>query len=333
MYLWEWLIERGKEQCTYEERVEQAKNQKRRAGQPELNAPADVKESVAPRVFDNESLYTYNDTYIDVRTPHDEKRGLITLVISGSIGLVVGWLVVILWFIVTQIYAGRQDLDFYIFTVALTPLVFLLALFLYIKHTYQFLKLESFTARRLIIRFNRITRKVYLLRPPHIGGIRIMDWDKTAIMLEKDMREADGVGGFVWLIWDRGDGTCLDGTPTNHIEMVYIGKPARCASELLAFWEYVRRYMEDGPAAAPAPQKLICKFPWPWLSLRAAWRLDSSFFRDPALWVFVLANTLLLPVILTHAFGHWVSLLLCYEPRFPRAIEEAGRAPMATGTE
>ena len=91
--------------------------------------------------------------------------------------------------------------------------------------------------------------------------------------------------------------------------------------------------MEDGPAAAPAPQKLICKFPWPWLSLRAAWRLDSSFFRDPALWVFVVANTLLLPVILTHAFGHWVSLLLCYEPRFPRAIEEAGRAPMATGTE
>jgi len=36
-------------------------------------------------------------------------------------------------------------------------------------------------------------------------------------------------------------------------------------------------------------------------------------------------NALLLPVMLIHATGHWLSLLLCYEPRFPREIEEAGR--------
>ena len=36
-------------------------------------------------------------------------------------------------------------------------------------------------------------------------------------------------------------------------------------------------------------------------------------------------NALLLPAILIHATGHWLSLLLCYEPRFPREIEEAGR--------
>ena len=36
-------------------------------------------------------------------------------------------------------------------------------------------------------------------------------------------------------------------------------------------------------------------------------------------------NVLLLPAILIHATGHWLSLLLCYEPRFPREIEEAGR--------
>ncbi|EJN36041.1 hypothetical protein PMI38_04208 [Pseudomonas sp. GM84] len=32
-----------------------------------------------------------------------------------------------------------------------------------------------------------------------------------------------------------------------------------------------------------------------------------------------------MPAILIHATGHWLSLLLCYEPRFPREIEEAGR--------
>ena len=82
--------------------------------------------------------------------------------------------------------------------------------------------------------------------------------------------------------------------------------------------------MEEGPAAAPPPTKLINKFPWPWLSLKVAWRLDTRFLRHSALWVFVLINILILPAILIHATGHWLSLLLCYEPRFPRIIEEAG---------
>ena len=185
--------------------------------------------------------------------------------------------------------------------------------------------MESFTARRIIVRFNRITRKVYLLRPKHLGGIRIMDWDKTEILIDKNMSELEGTGGFVILVWDRGDGVDLEGTPTDNIEVTFVGKPTRNASELLAFWEYIRRYMEEGPAAAPAPEKLICKFPWPWLSLKAAWGLDSSFIRTRELRIFVLLNLLLWPVILIHATGHWLSLLLCYEPRFPRSIEDAGR--------
>ena len=184
--------------------------------------------------------------------------------------------------------------------------------------------MESFTARRIIVRFNRITRKVYLLRPKHLGGIRIMDWDKTEILIDKNMSELEGTGGFVILVWDRGDGVDLEGTPTDNIEVTFVGKPTRNASELLAFWEYIRRYMEEGPAAAPAPEKLICKFPWPWLSLKAAWGLDSSFIRTRELRIFVLLNLLLWPVILIHATGHWLSLLLCYEPRFPKVIEKAG---------
>ena len=191
--------------------------------------------------------------------------------------------------------------------------------------TFRFFRLESFTARRIIVRFNRITRKVYLLRPKHLGGIRIMDWDKTEILLDKKMSELEGTGGFLILVWDRGDGVDLQGTPTDNLEVTFVGKPTRNASELLAFWEYIRRYMEDGPAAAPAPKKLLSKFPWPWLSFKAAWGLDTHFLRHSGLWVFVAINVLLLPAILIHATGHWLSLLLCYEPRFPREIEEAGR--------
>uniref|UniRef100_UPI0034E430A2 DUF6708 domain-containing protein n=1 Tax=Pseudomonas plecoglossicida TaxID=70775 RepID=UPI0034E430A2 len=140
------------------------------------------------------------------------------------------------------------------FFLPLFPLLILAVLGVFLKYTFRYFRLESFTARRIIVRFNRVTRKVYLLRPKHLGGILIMDWDKTEILLDKKMSELEGTGGFLILVWDRGDGVDLQGTPTDNLEVTFVGKPTRNASELLAFWEYIRRYMEDGPAAAPAPK-------------------------------------------------------------------------------
>ncbi|MFG0865858.1 DUF6708 domain-containing protein [Pseudomonas sp. FYR_7] len=337
MYLFEWGFHWSKSQKSYEEIAEEAKNQQRQPGQPVLNAPESVQESVSKSVYDNESLYAYNNTHIDVRTPNDEKRGLITLSIGSAAAILLCMLFGLIWIIIQFAVTGHAKngepvgaFDFTVLSFAL--LIPISALYIYYKYAFRYIFLEAFTARRLIIRFNRITRKVYLLRPNLIGGTRIMDWDKTQIIVEKNMTELEGTGGFVWLSWDKGDGTDLEGNPTDDIEVAFVGKPTRNASELLAFWEYIRRYMEDGPAAAPAPEKLIPKFPWPWLSLKAAWGLDTRFLRNSALWVFVLLNILMLPLILIHAFGHWLSLLLCYEPRFPRAIEEAGRASASAET-
>ncbi|NWL76214.1 hypothetical protein DM872_05075 [Pseudomonas taiwanensis] len=327
MYLLEWGFQWSKKQMTHKESVETLKDQQRKPGQPELKAPEGVNESVSKVVYDNDSLYAYNDTYIDLRTPNDEKKGAITF-----FGCAIGG--TLLWAELAVIWLATADLlnpsvvlgwDFYVFSLILSPLTGSAALFFYFKYAFRLLRLESFTARRIIVRFNRITRKVYPLRPEYLGGIRIMDWDKTEVLIDKNMSELDGTGGFVILVWDRGDGVDLQGTPTEDIEVTFVGKPTHSARELLAFWEYIRRYMEDGPAAAPAPKKLLSKFPWPWLSLKAAWGLDTRFLRHSGLRIFVVANVLMLPAILIHATGHWLSLLLCYEPRFPRAIEEAGR--------
>lgn len=199
-------------------------------------------------------------------------------------------------------------------------------LYFYIKHVSPYLRLELFTARRLIVRFNRITRKVYLLRPKHLGGIVALDWDAAEVCIDPNMSELEGTGGFVMLGWDKETRSVrdADGNLKDDFEVTLVGRPTRNASELLAFWEYIRRYMEEGPEAAPKPAKLIGKCPWPWRSFMAVWRLDSRFIKTPALWVFVIVYSLLLPLIVVHACGHWVSLLLCYEPKFPRAIEEAG---------
>ena len=330
MYFMERGFQWSKTLITYEEAKSDFNNQQRRPGQTELDAPENVDESVSPHVHDNVSLYSHNDTYIDLRTPGDEKRGIITFFLGWIYGFLTYMFLGMTIISAKKIIAGKShdgtlltNFDYLILTTF--PMFWPIVLLVFLKYTFRFIRLESFTARRIIVRFNRITRKVYLLRPKHLGGIRIMDWDKTEILIDKKMSELEGTGGFVILVWDKGDGVDLQGTPTDNIEVTFIGKPTRNASELLAFWEYIRRYMEDGPAAAPAPKKLICKFPWPWLSLKAAWGLDTSFFRQSELRVFVLLNLLLWPVILIHATGHWLSLLLCYEPKFPKVIEEAGR--------
>ena len=330
MYFLEKGFQWSKTLITYEEAMEEFKHQQRQPGQAELHAPDGVSESVSSEINNNLSVYAHTDRYLDLRTPNEEKRGIITIFSLCIYGMLTYAVLTHTYIAAKYILSGHgyhgmplTGTDY--FFLPLFPLLWAIVLGLFLKYMFRFCRLESFTARRIIVRFNRITRKVYLLRPKHLGGIRIMDWDKTEILIDKNMSELEGTGGFVILVWDRGDGVDLEGTPTDNIEVTFVGKPTRNASELLAFWEYIRRYMEEGPAAAPAPEKLICKFPWPWLSLKAARGLDSSFIRTRELRIFVLLNLLLWPVILIHATGHWLSLLLCYEPRFPRSIEDAGR--------
>lgn len=329
-----YFLERGfqwsKTQITYEQATCMAASRERQPGQEEFHGPEGVRESVSTRVYDNSSIYKHGNEYLDLRTPNDEKRGVISIFFLGVCGVILQGLIGTLYLSVKKISSGHrhdgallQSTDY--FFLVTFPVFWLIVLAVFLKYTLRFFRLESLTARRIVVRFNRITRKVYLLRPKHLGGVRIMNWDKTEIIVDKNMSELDGTGGYIILGWEKGDGVDLGGNPTDNIELTFIGKPTRNASELLAFWEYIRRYMEEGPAAAPAPEKLICKFPWPWLSLKAAWGLDTSFIRNRDLRVFVLLNLLLWPVILIHATGHWLSLLLCYEPRFPKVIEEAGR--------
>ncbi|MGF6591816.1 DUF6708 domain-containing protein [Pseudomonas sp. 2835] len=328
MYFFEWLMHDGRATTNYEELTKEAGRQIEEG----VNiSPIRVTQHVSNLTSDNFSLYTYSNTHVDVRTPNDEKRGLITLIPGVGGALLLCMLMSSLYYIggyyisaLSEADEQLNSLDYAFMWVI--PAIPAITLYFYIKHVAPYLRLELFTARRLIVRFNRITRKVYLLRPKHLGGIVALDWDAAEVCIDPNMSELEGTGGFVMLGWDKETRSVrdADGNLKDDCEVTLVGKPTRNASELLAFWEYIRRYMEEGPEAAPKPAKLIGKFPWPWRSFMAVWRLDSRFIKTPALWVFVLVYSLLLPLIVIHAFGHWISLLLCYEPKFPKSIEKAG---------
>jgi hypothetical protein len=82
--------------------------------------------------------------------------------------------------------------------------------------------------------------------------------------------------------------------------------------------------MEEGPQSVPAPKKLLGKVPWPWLSVMASLSFFRPLWRAGLRWQVACIVALASPALALHALGHWISLLLCWEPHWPRIIREAG---------
>ncbi|UXY16205.1 hypothetical protein N8I74_04065 [Chitiniphilus purpureus] len=138
----------------------------------------------------------------------------------------------------------------------------------------EFLRLESLVQRRLLLRFDRVNRKVHLHRPRYAGGVITLDWDKVTTAFDgKD----EGSVGIPQLLWYPQD------TPNGLIEMLLVGRLARADIEIRQRWEFIRRFMQESPQSLPARPKTIGRFSWPWRSVQTASGLLWPFHGpDPA---------------------------------------------------
>ena len=105
-------------------------------------------------------------------------------------------------------------------------------------------------------------------------------------------------------------------------DVAFVGNACRDYQHLLSFWEYIRRFMEDGADAVPAPKRLRSKWPNPLRSMLTVSRLSLPGGFDPGR-MFLWLRLVLAPVFFIWGLGHYASLLLSYEPRFPKAIRVA----------
>jgi len=106
------------------------------------------------------------------------------------------------------------------------------------------------------------------------------------------------------------------------MEMALLGKQGQGGSELRDEWEFIRRYMEDGPQAVPRP-RLSTQLPSPVQAFSAQFEGLGRFFRKSS-WLFKVVLLLVCPAFVIIGTGHWLSLLLCWRPRWPKVIREAG---------
>lgn len=110
-----------------------------------------------------------------------------------------------------------------------------------------------FTMLRGRIRFNRITRKVYVLRPDNCGGNVVLDWDRLVCLMNPEA--PDPMGGqkikAVALYHPPFD---ADDPEARGEDCIFFGPSIHIGeTEAGPLWEYVRRYMEEGPTLDTVP--------------------------------------------------------------------------------
>lgn len=103
----------------------------------------------------------------------------------------------------------------------------------------------------------------------------------------------------------------------------FIGKQSSSKAELQAEWEFIRRYMDEGGLQAVTKPRTSSLLPLPWNAFTPQFEALGAFARNggPLIW---LGALLISPAFVIIGLSHWASLLLCWRPRWPKIIREAG---------
>ena len=148
----------------------------------------------------------------------------------------------------------------------------------------------------------------------------VFDWTDTQPSLPKNHDPAQVCLTWPVLAWA---GKAL-GQPTI-FQSICRRTSFKTQGDWMAFWEYIRRYMEEGPDAVPKPKSVIGYWP----SIKEAWISVTQWFpvlQQPGFeGKFGDGLTvLIMPLIALLIIGNFLGQCLTWQARFPKEIEHAG---------
>jgi succinate dehydrogenase/fumarate reductase cytochrome b subunit len=286
---------------------------------------ADVAKSVG-------TVFKATNTYLEVCDGlHREKGwGLLTFLTAGIAFL--GLIAMFLWLATHMPMAVRAKGEEGI--VYLLLVLFTLAGIGALAITVRALLVDCFGYIRKPIRFNRADRTIYAFRHNGPGGVISVPWDSAFLYVERKPKA--GLGGTAprvvrcLVLNDKG---LVVGTFSIGKRVVLAfdeNSPAgqQVMEQLYQDFEYIRRFMGEGPSSVPPVAELLSTE----VSFRNSLRMQFEDVPDivnsghPLLWL-LLAVTALPSLI--QATVYYVAQLTCREPVWPEAVE---RACMATTT-
>ena len=291
------------------------------------------KEPVDVPYLNARQLFDFNEHFIEWGSPMRDRAMAVMLSMATTAFLVLLPVLQIVWTAESQdgFTTGSS-----IFSLALLAFGWFAAG----VYWYNYLRATVLTALCARYRFNRATRKVYVLRPRKFGGNVVLDWDRVkahpywrapgALKLapgfqhDPQLREAraNASGGFMMtrgllLYWPPFD---QDDPKRKGEELLWVGQWQSGISD----WEYIRRFMEEGMDAVPKPKASHYRRKGRSSMMQHYWEdeMDPEIRQaellgepDPRRAKLSLIGRLLpLPFLLLDWLGQW----LCYWPTFPK---------------
>ncbi|AKO00703.1 DUF6708 domain-containing protein [Xanthomonas oryzae] len=242
-------------------------------------------------------LIGINSVYIDWIDRKFLYRGMLntSILLAGCL------MMIVLVFIFTRLMLGAAGPGRFIMILPILTAVSGILLFFNV-----FLKLEFFTRIYYPIRFNRKTRKIYVFREKRDGGLLIVPWDEVFFHIGRgtDMKFLRDIRGEI-----------LDGDIVK--DTFALGHCAERDEPVKEMWEFIRRYMEEGPeAVAEHPLDKYVE-----LSVAPTWKncLISAVGFTNATTPF--KRVLLFPFIGTFTVVRWLVFKSCKQPVFPPEVE------------
>lgn len=325
MYFVEWLLWRA---ATEHVKTKKHKNSRTNTFTSKINHfyESDVEQEqleaqniASETPFIRGPVYKLTPDILEVRAGlWEDKRGLVSLLSLTILSI----LIASSWLLLTNasylIYSRGEgeNIASTIYLTSFLTIYITTGTYFYLRYGMRFTRLEMFTSRHQIVRFNRTTQQVYLHRPNSCGGVISLPW-RGITATGSSIKNATTATGFpLFIYWPPSV------TGTYNSQCAWIGKATLSASELCNEWEFIRRFMNEGPETLPRP-RLTSHFPWPWQAFTPQFEgLTHYFWRASR--VIKIGLVLISPAFLVIGLGHWLSLLLCWKPRWPKIIREAG---------
>lgn len=116
-----------------------------------------------------------------------------------------------------------------------------------------------FTFARGRVRFNRLTRKVYVLRPSYCGGNKVFDWDRLVAL---PSRVPDGhpmASAIIGSLALYQAPLMPDGSDE---DAIFVGPSLTLnpTAQALRLWEYIRVYMQEGATTDHIPSNVTSHY-------------------------------------------------------------------------
>ncbi|WNC92902.1 hypothetical protein RI103_32335 [Paraburkholderia sp. FT54] len=171
---------------------------------------------------------------------------------------------------------------------------------------YLILRLEYFSYTHYPIRFNRLTRMVHVFRHNGPGGVLTVPWESVFFHIGRgtDMKFLRDIRGEV-----------LNGDTV--VDTFALGHAAESEPPVREMWEFVRRYMDQGPdAVADSPfAKYVALSVTPTLKNCMLFAVSFTNATTP------FKRVLLAPFIALFTATRWVVFHTCKQPVFPADVE------------